>query len=137
VRYVLLADAPVDYSARAEARLIRSGRTHLVPVFSSAHLTVYELPDASPLVVGPADATVLWLYPSRLVAVVGAPGEYRVKVRWSPYWRASSGCVSKTEDGMVSLHARNAGLVELRFGVDVQHGLRALAGLSPQRRCTT
>ncbi|MDX6475178.1 MAG: hypothetical protein QOH95_689 [Gaiellaceae bacterium] len=135
VRYVVLADAPVDYSARAEAKLIRSGRTHLVPVHRSRHLTVYELPAASPLVVGPAPATVLWMWPSRIVAAVGAPGDYRVKVRWSPYWRASSGCVSKTKDGMVALHVRNAGLVELNFGLDVHRGLQALAGLSPQQRC--
>ena len=136
VRYVVLTDAPVDYSARAEARLIRSGRTHLVPVHRSLHLTVYELPDASPLVVGPAPATVLWLWPSRLVAVVGAAGDYRVKVRWSPYWRASSGCVSKTKDRMVRLHVRHAGLVELNFGLDVQRGLQTLAGLSPHQRCS-
>jgi hypothetical protein len=136
VRYVVLTDAPVDYSARAEAQLIRAGRTRLVPVRRSAHLTVYELPDASPLVVGPTSATVLWLWPSRLVAAVGAPGDYRVKVRWSPYWRASSGCVARTKDGMVLLHARHAGLVELRFGVDVQRGLQALAGRSPRQRCT-
>jgi hypothetical protein len=136
VRYVVLSDAPVDYSARAEARLIRSGRTHLVPVHRSAHLTVYELPEASPLVVGPAPATVLWLWPSRLVAVVGVPGDYLVKVRWSPYWRASSGCVAKTDDGMLALQARRAGLVELRFGLDVHRGLQALAGRSPQQRCT-
>jgi hypothetical protein len=136
VRYVVLTDAPVDYSARAEAKLIRSGRTHLVPVYRTQHLTVYELPAASPLVVGPSPATVLWLWPSRIVAEVGAPGHYRVKVRWSPYWRASSGCVSKTKDGMVRLYARHAGYVELDFGVDVHRGLQALAGLSPQRRCS-
>jgi hypothetical protein len=135
VRYVVLADAPTDYSARAEARLIRSGRTHLVPVRRTAHLTIYELPGASPLVVGPAPATVLWLWPSRIVAVVGGRGDYRVKVRWSPYWRASSGCVSKTKDGMVRLHVRNPGLVELKFGLDVQRGLQTLAGLSPRLRC--
>jgi hypothetical protein len=135
VRYVVLADAPPDYSARAEAALIRSGRTHLVPVHRTAHLTVYELPNASPLVVGPAPATVLWMYPSRIVAVVGAPGHYRVKVRWTPYWRASSGCVSKTKDGMVDLYARHAGLVELDFGLNVHRGLQALAGTSPQQRC--
>ena len=48
VRYVLLSDAPPDYSARNEAALIRSGRTALVPVFRSAHVTVYELPNATP-----------------------------------------------------------------------------------------
>src|ERR1043166_319506 len=33
VRYVVLADAPPDYSARKEAALVRSGRTSLVRVF--------------------------------------------------------------------------------------------------------
>src|SRR5207302_11501617 len=88
VRYVVLTDAPVDYSGRAEARLIRSGRTHPVPVHRSLHLTVYELPDASPLVVGPAPAPVLWLWPAPLGAVVEAAGHYRGHVRWSPYRRA-------------------------------------------------
>jgi hypothetical protein len=135
VRYVLLSDAPADYSSRGEAALIRSGRTHLVPVYSTAHLAVYELPNAKPLIVGPAAATVLWMYPSRIVAVVDAPGTYRVKVRWSPYWRASSGCVSKTDDGMTRLSVRHPGLVELDFRLSVGGSLQTLAGLSPERRC--
>ena len=36
---------------------------------------------------------------------------------------------------MMRLTARNAGLVELGFGLAVGRGLRALAGLSPQQRC--
>jgi hypothetical protein len=137
VRYVLLADAPADYSSRSEAALIRSGRTHLVPVFSTAHLTVYELPAASPLIVGSGSATVLWMYPARIVAVVDAPGTYRVKVRWSPYWRSSSGCVSKTADGMTRLSVPHAGLVQLSLQLSVGGGLRTLAGLSPHQRCST
>jgi hypothetical protein len=136
VRYVLLADAPADYSSESEAALIRSGRTHLQLVYWTAHLLVYELPRAAPLIVGPAPATVLWMYPSRIVAVVDAPGTYRVKVRWSPYWRASSGCVSKTRDGMTRLAVRHAGLVELRFRLSVGRSLQTLAGLSPHRRCS-
>jgi hypothetical protein len=135
VRYVVLSDAPVDYSARAEAALVRSGRTHLVPVERSAHLTVYELPGASPLIVGPAAATVMWLWPSRLVAQLDAPGTYKVKVRWSPYWHASQGCLSRTEDGLVRLTVPNPGLTELSFGVSVHRGLQALAGRTPQERC--
>jgi hypothetical protein len=135
VRYVLLADAPADYSSQSEAALIRSGRTHLVPVFRTAHLTVYELPDATPLIAGPAPATVLWMYPSRIVAVFNVPGDYRVKVRWSPYWHASSGCVSKTKDGMTRLLVRHAGLVELDFKLSVGRGLQTLAGRSPEQRC--
>ncbi|HEY8645951.1 MAG TPA: hypothetical protein VIL77_08760 [Gaiellaceae bacterium] len=135
VRYVLLADAPADYSSQSEAALIRSGRTHLVVVHRTAHLTVYELPAAKPLIVGPAPATVLWMYPARIVAVFDAPGAYRVKVRWSPYWRASSGCVAKTQDGMTRLYVRHAGLVELSFRLSVGRGLQMLAGLASQQRC--
>lgn len=135
VRYVVLADVPPDYSSRGEAALIRSGRTHLVPVDRTKHLTIYELPDASPLIVGPAPATVVWMWPTRLVAQIDAPGVYRVKVRWSPYWRASSGCVARTADGLVSLTVRHPGLTELAFGVDVQRGLQALAGVSPKEQC--
>jgi hypothetical protein len=135
VRYVLLSDAPPDYSSRSEAALIRSGRTHLQLVYWTPHLLVYELPGAKPLIVGPAPATVLWMYPSRLVAVFNEPGTYQVKLRWSPYWRASSGCVSKTQDGLTRLTVRHAGLVELGFRLSVGRGLRTLAGLSTQQRC--
>ena len=135
VRFVVLSDAPADYSSRSEAALIRSGRTSLVPVQRTAHLTVYELPHASPLIVGPAAASVMWLWPSRLVAQFDAPGTYRVKVRWSPYWRASQGCVARTADGLVRLTVPHAGLTELAFGVSVQRGLQALAGVTPLERC--
>jgi hypothetical protein len=135
VRFVVLSDAPADYSARAEVALIRSGRTSLVPVKRTAHLTVYELPNASPLIVGPAAANVMWLWPSRLVAQFDAPGTYKVKVRWSPYWRASQGCVSRTQDGLVRLTVPNAGLTQLSFAVSVHRGLQALAGVTPQERC--
>jgi hypothetical protein len=107
-----------------------------VPVYRTAHLTVYELPAAQPLISGPASATVLWMWPARIVAVVGAPGTYRLKVRWSPYWRASSGCVSKAKDGMTSLYVRHAGLVELDFRLTVGRGLRTLAGLTTPQRCS-
>ena len=135
VRYVLVSDAPGDYSSHAEDALIRSGRTNLQLVYWNAHLLVYELPGAKPLIVGPAPATVLWMYPSRIVAVFNAPGVYRVKLRWSPYWRASSGCVSRLKDGMTGLTVRRPGLVELGFKLSVGRGLQTLAGVGRQLRC--
>ena len=131
VRYVLLTDAPPDYSSRREAALIRSGRSGLVPVKYLPHMTVYELPRATPLVTGPGSATVLWLWPQRLVTTVGTPGTYRVRVRWSPYWHSSTGCVSRTSDGLTKITTRETGLVELRFGVSVTRGLQTLAGTIP------
>jgi hypothetical protein len=136
VRYVVLADAPPDYSSRAEAALIRSGRTDLKLVYWNAHLLVYELPDPKPLIVGPAPSTVMWLYPERIVATFSVPGTYRVKVRWSPYWRASSGCVSETKDGMTRLVVRHAGLVELGFRLSVGRGLQTISGIGPDQRCS-
>ena len=134
VRFVVVTDAPADYSSRNEARLIASGRSGLVPVHRLPHMMVYELPHATPLVTGPAPATVLWLWPQRLVAAVDAPGTYRVRVRWSPYWRSSAGCVAKTRDGMTRIVASHAGLVELRFRMSVTRGLQTLAGTIP--RCS-
>jgi hypothetical protein len=131
VRYVLLTDAPADYSSRREATLIRSGRSGLVPVKVLQHMTVYELPHATPLVTGPGQATVLWLWPQRLVTTVTKPGSYRVRIRWSPYWHSSSGCVSRTPDGLTRITAEEPGLVELRFGVSVKRGLQTLAGTIP------
>jgi hypothetical protein len=135
VRYVLVTDAPPDYSAREEAALVRSGRSGLRPVFHSAHATIYEVPDARPLVTGPAPASVLYLWPTRIVVVVGAPGRYRVAVRWSPYWRTFQGCLQPTRDGMVGLTAHRAGLVDLDFRMNVRRGLETLTGLEPKRAC--
>ena len=131
VRYVLVTDAPPDYSSRHEAALLRSGRSGLVRVATLPHMTVYELPNATPLVTGPAAADVLWLYPQRLVIGVGAPGSYRVRIRWSPYWHTSSGCVSRTPDGLTRITTDEHGLIELRFGVSVTRGLQTLAGTIP------
>ena len=132
---MLLPDAQPDYSALNEARLIRSGKTSLVPVFRSAHVIVYQLPGATPLITGAGDASVLWLYPTHIVALVDGPGRYEVRVRWSPYWRASTGCVWRGPDGMLRLLAPRAGLIDLRVSVNVTRGLETLTGLTPRRVC--
>ena len=135
VRFVLVTDAPVDYSSRDEAALVRSGHTSLVLVKRLPHVAIYELPKPTPIVTGPEPATVLWLWPQGLVAAVRVPGTYRVRVRWSPYWRSSNGCVSKTSDGMTQITTHERGLIALRFGVSVKRGLETLAGSIPA--CST
>jgi hypothetical protein len=137
VRYVVLTDAPPDYSSRAEARLVRSGRSGLVKVFHSAHVDVYQVPKASPIVTGIGDATVMWLEPTRLVFSVTQPGRYRVKVRWSPYWRVTGACVWRGPDGTVRVKAEQAEMIAMSFGVDVASGLEAITGLTPQRTCSS
>ena len=82
VKYVVLTDAPTDYSARGEAALLRSGRTPLRPVFAGPHLVVYELPHATPILTGPPGARVVSLTESRIVVAARRAGSYRLAVRF-------------------------------------------------------
>jgi hypothetical protein len=135
VRFVVLSDATPDYSSRLEAKLLRSGLSGLVPVFRAAHVTVYELPNARSIIVGPGLASVEWLWPTRIVFLVTKPGTYSVAVRWSPYWRTQQGCVSRGPSGMVRLTAPQVGLIDLEMSPNLSRGLATLAGVDSSRRC--
>ena len=128
VRYVVLPEAPTDYSAKHEERLLRSGRSGLVPVFTTEDLSVFEVPAARPLVTGPAGAEVLGVGQAHMIVRLERPGRYRVAIRHSPYWRSDAGCVSKGPDGMLRLDARRSGLVRLEFRVEATRALAAVVG---------
>src|SRR5207253_3251609 len=74
VRYVVLTDAPPDYSARGESRLLRGGRTSLVPVYRAPALTIYRVPNAQPIVDG--GARVLRVGESSFVLQLPRRGNY-------------------------------------------------------------
>ncbi len=131
VKYVVLSEAPSDYSARGEAKLLRSGRSGLTPVLLTRSLTVYEVPHARAIITGPAYPRLSSLTGSRMSAVVHRGGTYRIAVRYSPYWRASHGCLSKGKDGMLRLATRRAQTIGLVFSVDATRALGQLAGESP------
>jgi hypothetical protein len=135
VRYVVLSDAPPDYSSRAEETLLRSGSSGLNVVFRTRHLVIYELPDATPVITGPAPAEVVSVRPTQLLLRVSAPGEYDVAVRFSPYWLTLEGCVSRAPNGMTRLTTFHPGLVLLDFKVNMHRSLEALTGLEPARFC--
>src|SRR5881394_1730459 len=58
VEYVVLSNAPPDYSARGEADLLRSGRSGLHRVFATPDLVIYRVPDPRPIVTGPASPRI-------------------------------------------------------------------------------
>ncbi len=130
VRYVVLPDAPLDYSSAAEAALLRSGRTGLRPVFRSAHTTVYAVPAPRKLVTGPGRTDVLTFDHSRLTFTVSAAGRYRIATSWSPYWKVSRGCLERGQSGMTVLDAPERGLVTMRFTLKAGRALATLAGRS-------
>jgi hypothetical protein len=93
VRYVALADAPIDYSAAAEAKRVRDGDVPgLREVFRDAHWRVFAVSDPAPLATG---AHVVALGPDSVDLDVPRAGRVALKVRFTPYWRIAqgAGCV--------------------------------------------
>lgn len=131
VAYVVLSSAPPDYSSRAEARLVRSGRARLHVVFRTREVTIYRVPRPPPIVTGPGAPLLLSLADSTLRLHVTRGGAYRIAVRYSPYWRASAGCLARGGDGMLRLRTTGARTVLLTFDVDATQMLDTLAGQSP------
>ena len=78
-------------------------------------VTVYEVPDAEPILTGPGEASLSVLDHERVEGEVGGPGEYRLAVRWTPTWRVEAGdvCLEEAPDGMTRLVARGPGRFEL------------------------
>jgi hypothetical protein len=134
IKYVVLSDASPDYSARREAKLLRSGRSGLMPVLATKSLTIFAVPHAQPIITGPAHPRLASLTGSRMSAVMHRAGTYRIAVRYSPYWRASNGCLSKGKDGMLRLITHRPQTVGLIFQVDAKRALGTLAGQTPD--CT-
>jgi hypothetical protein len=131
VAYVVLTDAPQDFTSRREAALVRSGHTGLRRVFGTSFVSVYAVPRPQAIVTGPGRPTVLALRESSLVVHLTRGGAYRVAVRWSPYWNASTGCVTRSQDGMLRLRSRAAATVRIAFDIDASSLFHALAGTTP------
>jgi hypothetical protein len=132
VRYVVLTDAPTDYSAKQEALLIRSGTTGLVPVKRAPHLTIYSVPRPQPIVTGQGTVELVELAQTHMTINVSSAGRYRVAIRYSPYWTALGACVSKGEDGMIRLDALRRGRVTLEFKLKARRALAAMVGAGPK-----
>jgi hypothetical protein len=66
---------------------------------------------------------------------VSAPGEYRIAVRYSPYWHSTHGCVLQGGDGMVRLQAPAAGTFRIEFRVSLPSLLDAIAPVEGRGVC--
>ena len=131
VGYVVLSSAAPDYSARREATLVRSGRAGLRPVFKTKALTIYAVPQPRPILTGPGSPLLLALTQQQIQVAVKQGGTYRIAVRYSPYWRASDGCLRQGPDGMLRLQTRAARAVSIVFQIDASHAFGELAGNAP------
>lgn len=120
VAYVALPDAPLDYSAVAEARLLRgeslrgggpaTGRPpgYLREVWRSAHWRLFAVQSPRPLAEPPAALTQLGGDSFTLEAP--RAGAFTVRVRFTPYWALAGGrgCVSRAPGDWTELRAGRA-----------------------------
>jgi hypothetical protein len=119
VRFVALPSAPLDYSARAEAALIRHGLPDLRPVLRSPRWSVFAVKQPTPLLRGPA--RLLALTPDSVKLTATRPGALVLAVHFSPYWALSRGhgCVSTAgQDTRLTLTAAGSVTLSTEFALD-------------------
>ena len=119
ISFVALPDAQLDYSSVAERRLILTEPSYLDLRYSSSHWRIYEVQGSKPLVapMGTAEAETLWVGRQGFALDVKEPGEFLVRVNFTPYWSISrgSGCLVRRGDWTL-VHADRPGV--FRVGVD-------------------
>jgi hypothetical protein len=120
VSYVALSDAPLDYSARSEARLLRGGGLgYLHEIWHSPHWRLFAVLGARPL--SDAPAVVSSVGSDSLTLDAPRAGSYTVRVRFTPYWAlaSGSGCVARAPEDWTQIRAHRAGSfhVVIRFSL--------------------
>jgi hypothetical protein len=129
VRYVLLPDDPLDYSARTEAARLRAG-SGLDVVARLGGWTVYELPDPTPIAT-PADGIrVLRLSADSVTLRATRAGTYRLRLRYTPYWKVTRGqaCVAPRRPSGTKVRVSAPGVVTIRFDVRLATMVGAVLG---------
>jgi hypothetical protein len=127
-----LPNAPLDYSATAEAALLRSGAVpRLQLLWRTASWHLWRVLGSPGLASG--WATVIALRPKTVVIHFSRPGVSVVKLRWTPYWSLSGpqpqACIVRAPGGWTEVRTAYPGHVQLRvavFGAD--HGNCKSAG---------
>jgi len=130
VRYVVLTSRPPDYSSHDEARLLRSGRTHLRVAFATPNIKIFAVPGPRPLISRPARVRSLGY--TTIALQVPRAGAYRLAVTYTPYWESQTACLTRAPDGMTQVVVQRPGLVLLHFTVTPGRALETIAGRDPK-----
>jgi hypothetical protein len=101
IRYVALPAAPLDYSSAAERRLILSDPPYLHERFHDDHWRIYEVAKPKPLVapLGSGRASAVAVGRQGFALDVTTPGEFLVRVNFTPYWSIGEGTGCLLGDG--------------------------------------
>lgn len=131
IRYVALPDAPLDYSSQAERRLILGEPHYLVPRWSDAHWRVYEVRDPAPLVepLAAGAARVRSVGHNGFALDVSRPGDFLVRVAFTPYWsiERGSGCLLRHGDWTLA-RASQPGVFRVAADFSLSRAWNAVTG---------
>jgi hypothetical protein len=131
IHYVALPDASLDYSSVAERRLILSAPSYLDLRWSSPHWRIYAVRDPEPLVdpMGAATARVLWVGRQGFGLDVARPGDFLVRVSFTPYWSIArgAGCLLRRGEWTVA-HASHPGVFRVAADFSVGRAWNAVTG---------
>ena len=97
VSWVALGRGQHDWAAGREAALVRDGLPYLRPVWADKNWSLYQVSDPVPVVALPA--RLLARDAVSLTLDLPVAGEYELKVRWSKWLSASSGCLEPGRAG--------------------------------------
>jgi hypothetical protein len=128
VSYVALPDAPLDYSAKGEARLLRTPPAYLREIWRSAHWRLFAVLGATPLAEAPAALTSAGT--DSFTLSEPRPESTTVRIRFTPYWAIATGrgCVREAPGGWTEVQAQSAGSVRVGIGFSLErifdHGPR-------------
>jgi len=127
VRWVALSSAPLDYSAKDEAKLLADGLPYLRLAHSSEDWEIWELRDAAPPASGGARLTAA--LPNGFDVEAGGPTV--VRQRYTRWWRSDTACLSEAAGGWTRVTPIRSGRVRVRAGLPTGDGpdcAPALAG---------
>jgi hypothetical protein len=131
ISYVLLPDAPLDYSSVAERRLILSSPAYLDLRWTSPHWRIYAVRDPRPLVepMGAAAGHALWVGRQGFGLDVTRPGEFLVRVNFTPYWSISrgAGCLLRRGEWTVA-RASHPGVLRVAADFSLGSAWNAVTG---------
>jgi hypothetical protein len=102
IRYVALPIAPLDYSSAAERRLILTDPPYLHERFQDNHWRIFEVAKPKPLVapLGSGRASADSVGAQGFALNVTKPGEFLVRVNFTPYWSIGNGAGCLLRHGM-------------------------------------
>jgi hypothetical protein len=117
VRFVALANAPLDYVAGPEARLLGAGVPGLKLVWRNANWRVYRVLGAAGIVSGAG--RIVSEQGSTVVVDASRRGSLLVRIHYSPKWGVRSGHAALHEGpgGWLTVSARRTGLIVLAISL--------------------